>query len=331
MRLFDKEGSAPLSKVNPFIYTHNQADFNLQPVKQNKYRRDYRVEFPVGSAKYYRGGEIARGEYFEPREKGKAPLAILIHGWGDQSVLPLKLMVDGLIKRGIACFILYLPFHSSRLPENKTNLAELTDDEWFVGYQMAVTDVRQIIDWANQNSRIDNQKISIIALSLGAIVSSITMGIDRRIKAAVFITLGGNTGKIMQTNSISRFGNKYRLPQETYLQNQKNYAQYLVEVADKGFENAEPTQRTYLIDPLTYAAKLKERPVLMINALWDELFPRETSQEFQRACGCELVTFPATHAGIWIWYPLIIRKINRFLKFSLADQDTLRMIAKYKG
>jgi len=319
MKLFDKEGSTPLSDINPFIYTSGQASFNLRLVRQNKYRRDYHVEFPVVSAKYYHGGELASGEYFEPGEKGKAPLAILIHGWGDQSVLPLKWMVDGLIKRGIACFILYLPFHSSRLPKNKTNLSELTDDEWFVGYQMAVTDVRQIIDWANQNNQINHQKISIIALSLGAIVSSIAMGIDRRIKAAVFITLGGNTGKIMQTNSISRFGNKYRLPQETYLQNQRNYAKYLIEVDDKGFENVEPTQRTYLIDPLTYAAKLKGRPVLMINASWDELFPRDTSLEFQRACGCELVTFPATHAGIWIWYPLITRNINRFLKTSLAD------------
>ena len=120
MRLFDKEGSTPLSDINPFIYTSCWASFNLRLVRQNKYRRDYHVEFPVVSAKYYHGGELAWGEYFEPGEKGKAPLAILIRGWGDQSVLPLKWMVDGLIKRGIACFILYLPFHSSRLPENKT-------------------------------------------------------------------------------------------------------------------------------------------------------------------------------------------------------------------
>lgn len=308
-----------MSDINPFQYTAGQPDFKLRLVKQNRHYRHYRVDFSVVSTNYYPGSVIARGEYFEPREKGYAPLTILMHGWGDHSVLPLRWMVTGLTTRGIACFILYLPFHSSRLPKNKTSLSQLTDDEWFIGYQMAVTDVRQIIDWANQNGQINSQQINIIALSLGAIVGSIVMGIDSRIKAGVFITHGGNTGKIMQLSSVSRFGNKYRLQKETYQQNQRDYTDYLTQVNDKGFENVEPKQRTYLIDPLTYAPMLKGRPVLMINALWDELFPRDTSREFQRACECKLVSYPANHAGIWIWYPLIVRQISRFLKSSLPD------------
>ena len=304
-----------MSDVNPFLYTAGPVNFNLQLVKQNKHRRHYLVDFPVVSASYYIGSEIARGEYFEPVGKENVSLVILLHGWGDHSVLPFKLMVDGLIKKGIAGFILYLPFHTSRLPINRTSLSQLTPDEWFTGYQMAVTDVRRIIDWASQNNHIDNQQISIIALSLGAIVASIAMGIDPRIKAGVLIAHGGNTGKIMQTNSVSRFGNKYRIPSKDYQMNQKNYANYLVEVAQKGFENVPPSQRTYLIDPLTYAPMLKGRPLLMINALWDEIFPQESSANFRKACGeCEQVILPAWHASIWIWYPIIVHRINKFLK-----------------
>jgi cephalosporin-C deacetylase-like acetyl esterase len=227
-------------------------------------------------------------------------------------------MVAGLIQKGMACFILYLPFHASRLPaEMKSRLAHLTPDEWFTGYQMAVTDVRRIVDWASQNGHNDKRQITVIGLSLGAFVSSIAMGIDPRIKAGVFIVHGGNSGKIMQTNSVSRFGKQYRLPNNEYQENQKNYADYLVEVTTKGFENVEPAQRAYLIDPLTYAPMLKGHPVLMINALWDEIIPQEASQEFRQACECDRVTFPATHASIWIWYPLIMNRINRFLKSSL--------------
>ena len=308
-----------MSDINPFLYSADQPAFNLRLVKQNKHWRHYLVDFPVVSTNRFPGGEVARGEYFEPAQKNNTPLAILIHGWGDHSVLPFKWMADGLIKKGIACFILYLPFHASRLPdEMKPRLARLTPDEWFTVYQMAVTDVRRIVDWASQNSHADSRQISVIALSLGSIVGSIAMGIDPRIKAGVFIGHGGNTGKMMQTNSVSRFGKQYRLPTDEYQENQKNYADYLVEVANKGFENVEPAKRTYLIDPLTYAPMLKGRPVLMINAQWDEIFPRETSLDFWKACGkCDRVTFPATHASIWIWYPLIIRRINRFLKSSL--------------
>ena len=308
-----------MSAINPFLYTAGPADFNLRLVKQNKHWRHYQVDFPVVAANCYPGGEIARGEYFEPINKNHAPLAILLHGWGDHSVLPFKWILAGLIRRGHTCFILFLPFHLSRLPaEMKSHLSNLTPDEWFTGYQMAVTDVRRVVDWATQNGLDNKRNVSVIGLSLGAVVASIAMGIDPRIKAGVFLVHGGNTGKMMQTNSISRFGKKYRVPDKEYRENQKNYASYLAEVANKGFENVTPTQRTYLIDPLTYASMLKGRSVLMINARWDEFFPQEASLEFWKACGkCERVIFPATHASIWIWYPLILRRINRFLKSSL--------------
>ncbi len=270
-----------MSDINPFSYTAGPADFNLRLVKQNKQWRHYLVDFPVVSANHYPGTETALGEYFEPTRKNNVPLAILIHGWGDHSVFPFKWMVAGLIRKGMACFILYLPFHNSRLPDKmKSRLSHLTQDEWFTGYQMAVTDVRRIIDWAGQNEHINSRQITIICLSLGAIVGSIAMGIDPRIKAGVFIGHGGNTGKMMQTNSVSRFGNKYRLPDKEYQENQKNYAAYLAEVATQGFENVEPAKRTYFIDPLTFAPMLQGRSVLMINARWDEIFPEATSLDF---------------------------------------------------
>ena len=308
-----------MSDINPFLYPVNTPAFNLRLIKQNNHWRHYLIDFPVVSAKHFPGAETARGEYFEPTQKNNVPLVILLHGWGDYSVLPFKWMVAGLIRKGIACFILYQPFHTARLPEEmKSRISHLTQDEWFTGYQMAVTDVRCIIDWAGQNEHINSRQITIIGLSLGAIVGSIAMGIDPRVKAGVFIAHGGNTGKMMQTNSVSRFGRRYRLPDKEYQANQKNYAHYLVEVANKGFENVAPAKRTYLIDPLTYASMLKGRAVLMINAQWDEIFPHETSLDFWRACGrCDRVVVPATHAGIWIWYPLIVLRINKFLRSAL--------------
>jgi len=311
-----------LSEINPFLYTAGPVDFNLQLNKQNNYWRHYRVDFPVAATNYFPGGKIARGEYFEPIGIKNVPLVIMIHGWGDRSILPLKWMIDGLVKRGNACFVLYLPFHTNSLPpEMKTRLSRLTQDEWFTGYQTAVTDVRRILDWAGENKKINRNQISLISLSLGAIVGSIAMGIDTRIKAGVFIVHGGNTGKIMQTNGVSKFSNKYRLPLNIYQENQKNYANYLYEVRQKGIDNVLPAQRNYLIDPLTYAPMLKGRQVLMINARWDEIFPRESSADFRQACGgCEQIVLPASHTGVWIWYPIIVHRINQFLVLSYHNR-----------
>jgi predicted dienelactone hydrolase len=159
-----------LSAINPFLYTAGPADFNLRLVKQTKHWRHYQVDFPVVSANCYPGGEVARGEYFEPVHKEHAPLLILIHGWGN-SVLPFRWMLPGLMRRGFACFILFLPFHPSRLlAEMKSHLSNLTPDEWFTFYQIAVTDVRHIIDWTTQNGLANQRQISVIGLSLGGVV-----------------------------------------------------------------------------------------------------------------------------------------------------------------
>ena len=305
-----------MSEINPFQYTAGPADFNLKIIKQNNHWRHYQVDFPVAASNYFPGGEIARGEYFEPIGIKNVPLVIMIHGWGDRSVLPLKWMIDGMIKRGTACFIVYLPFHTNSLPpEMKPRLSRLTQDEWFTVYQMAVTDVRRILDWAGENEVINSNQISVISLSLGAIVGSIAMGIDTRIKAGVFIVHGGNTGKIMQTNIVSKFSRKYRVALNIYQKNQKNYANYLDELGKNGLDNVHPEQRNYLIDPLTYAPMLKGRQVLMINARWDEIFPQESSTEFREVCGgCEKIVLPASHASIWICYPIIVHRINKFLE-----------------
>jgi predicted esterase len=307
-----------LSEINPFRYTAGALGFNLKLIKQNKYWRHYQVDFPVVTANRFPNGDIAHGEYIEPIGKENVPLVIMIHGWGGHSVIPFKWMVAGLVKRGFACFILFLPFHIRSLPpEMKSKLSHLTPEEWFTGYQVAVTDVMRIIDWAEQNKGINKTQISLITLSLGAIVGSIAMGLDKRIKAGVFMVHGGNTGKIMQTNSVSRFGKQFRQSPDIYVEKQKKYLNYLDEIALKGFDNVLPAQNTYLIDPLTYAPMLKGRQILMINARWDEIFPSESSADFQSACGrCKRVVLPASHASIWIWYPIIVHRINKFLELT---------------
>lgn len=310
-----------MSQVNPFLYEEGQPDFNMRLVKGNKHWRHYKVDFPVVSKSVYPGGETAKGEYLEPLRKENAPLVILIHGWGDHSVLPFKWMADGFLKRGFACFILYLPFHASRLPdEMKPRLQHLTQDEWFTGYQMAVTDVGQIVDWATGNSHSGKRQVGVVSLSLGSFVSSIAMGLDSRIKAGVFIVHGGNSRKIMQLSRMSNFRKEYKRPDQEYEEILVNYSKYLEDVGAQGFENVVPDRRDYLIDPLTYARMLRNRSVLMINARWDEMIPRESSSDFKQAVGdgCEQVWFPATHASIWVYYPLIVRKINKFLEDSLA-------------
>ena len=61
---------------------------------------------------------------------------------------------------------------------------------------------------------------------------------------------------------------------------QESYEQYLAEVAEKGFENVTPPRKSSLTDPMAFAYRLRQHPVLMINARWDTAIPKEATLDF---------------------------------------------------
>ena len=145
------------------------------------------------------------------------------------------------------------------------------------------------------------------------------MGIDERIKAGVFVTTGGNAEVITWTNKVKAIRKGATCTQAECRDIHSHYPLYLAEVANNGFENVIPVKECFLNDPLTFASYLRERPVLMLNALWDEVVPRKATVDFWKRCDKPpIVWLPASHATIWLWYPLISRKIVRFLRATFG-------------
>ena len=297
--------------MNPYDYPSVKPCFSLH---LNETARDwwhYRVKFPIVPSECYRENNVTHGEYFQPRDGGNGTLAILIHGWGDRSVVPCKLLAKDLVKRGIACFILYMVFRSSRMPqEMKKKGHHLAPEEWFEGYRLSVIDVRQIIDWAASRGEINEEQIAVIGISLGGFVSAISMGVDKRVGAGVFLLTGGN-----YENPVWAKKGRNNHKEAEYLEAQNYYARYLAEVTEKGFENAIPVKRSYLTDPVTFASYIRERPVMMYNARWDIMIPKEATLDLWNVCGRpEIKWFPTGHATLWLLYPFVRKGIVDFLR-----------------
>jgi cephalosporin-C deacetylase-like acetyl esterase len=304
--------------MNPYDYARVTPRFSLYL----KETADNYLHYTVGFLSTYQARRqehrIVLGEYFQPRQAGKSPLVILLHGMGDYSVIPCKLLARSLVKKGIACFILYLVVHSRRMPEiKKRQFTSLTPEEWFENYRISVIDVCQVIDWAVGRDEIDGEKTAILGISFGGFISAIAMGIDERIKSGVFIVMGGNGEKIARQSKWNSIRKEYKRTAAEYNHVQKSYRRYLAAVDENGFENVTPARDSFLTDPMTFAYRLRRRRVLMINALWDEAIPREAALEFWETCGQPTIRwFPATHATIWLWYPFINRAIFDFLNSS---------------
>lgn len=306
--------------MNPYDYRSNdKPEVKLSLKKTTSDYQQYSVEFLSAFGTDYPENSIVKGEYYQPKVEHKTPLAILVHGMGDHSVVPCRLIARTLLKQGIACFILYLTIHSKRLPKAvRSHFPYLTSDEWFQSYQISVIDIRQIVDWAFLRDELDESRIVTLGISFGGFVSAIAMGVDTRISAGVFIVTGANSSKMNWLSKAGIYRKRYPQTELEYWETQGAYIDYLAEVSEKGFENIIPVRQSFLTDPLTFASYLKDRPVLMINARWDRYIPRETTIEFWLACGQPPIKWiPAGHSSIWFQYPTIRKQIVSFLKIYI--------------
>jgi predicted esterase len=301
-----------------YDYTSNNDPFNLKLIASSRKWQRYSVEFPTAFPTTYPVLGAGHGDYFQPSGVKSTPLVILLHGIGDRSIIPCKFLARALVNQGIATFILYLPVHTKRMtPDMKRRFPRLTNEEWAEDYRISVVNVRQIIDWAERQADIDNRHIGLIGISFGGFISAITMGIDKRISSSALIVMGGNSAKISQLSRLRSTRRRYGLPEEQYRQLQDTYAKYLDEVAQRGLDNVTPPITSFLTDSLTYASFLRDRWVYMVNALWDEAVPREATLDFWEASGKPGITWlPTAHASVWLWYPLIRRKISGFFQRS---------------
>lgn len=302
--------------MNPYSYENSIQEAKLCLKRDTPKLLHYSVQFQSAIDTGYPENSIVKGELYLPKIEHEAPLAILVHGIGDYSIIPCKLLARSLLKQGIACFIPYLTIHSKRIPRAmRAHLPYLTPDEWFKSYQVSVIDIRQVVDWAYTREELDTQRVVATGISFGGFASAIAMGIDKRIKAGVFIVTGGNSNKISWLSRASQYRKRYQRTEAEHMGIQYSYAKYLEKISEKGFENVAPDNQSFLTDPLTFASDLKGRPILMINALWDKYIPREAVIDLWQACGQPTIKWiPAGHSSIWLWYPTIRRSITAFLK-----------------
>jgi len=302
--------------MNPYTYEQSTQEVKLYLNKSSSKLLHYSVQFRSAIDTGYRENSLVTGEFYQPKLEHKAPLAILVHGVGDYSVIPCKLLARSLLKQGIACFIPYLTIHSRRIPAAmRANLPSLTPEQWFQIYRVSVVDIRQVLDWASTRAGLDTQRVFAVGISFGGFVSAIAMGIDKRIKAGVFIVTGGNSNKISWLSKDNQYRKQYQRTEDEHLEIQRRYAKYLKDISEKGFENVTVDNQSFLTDPLTFAGDLKGRPIQMINALHDKYIPREAVIDLWQACGQPQIKWIRSgHTSIWLWYPAIRKSITVFLK-----------------
>ncbi|MFC1948520.1 alpha/beta hydrolase family protein [Chloroflexota bacterium] len=301
--------------MNPYIYESSPDSGEIQLKKETRHYLQYKVRLKNPLDIVHSENEVIPGDYYLPKSGENHPLMILVHGMGDYSRIPCSLLARKLVKQNIACFVPYLTIHSKRLPKAyKADMPYLTPQQWFEVYRISIVDIRRIIDWASGRDEIKPEKIYIAGISFGGFVSSISMGVDDRIKAGILIVTGGNANKISWLSESNQYRNKYPRSESEHNLVLEKYRRYLENVDKHGFDNVEAEDISFYSDPLTFAGVLRDRPVLMINAEKDKYLHKETVIELWEALGKPPIKWlPAGHVTIWFQYSSIYRAISEFL------------------
>jgi len=251
------------------------------------------------------------------------PFLIFLHGFStkNEKLNNYYNFINKILNDDIACLFVNLPFHLNRKPSNETSGGRLIyydDMDTLLFFHQCVVDVRKSIDVIK--NILSPEEVNICGISLGSIVSIITMAVEDRINKGIFIVGGGNWEEI-HWKGILKFilkGNcaggdiitrekchQYYLNFPEFLKKVKSVSpgKFTTEVSEISELRNLCTKKCYLCDPLTFAHRINPQKVLMINSKIDHYFSRKSTSMLWEELGK-----PEIH---WYNYPHFSTILNK--------------------
>jgi dienelactone hydrolase len=238
----------------------------------------YHLTFPSPYKSPYAENNTVHAEYYRPKGKGPFPCVIVLDiTGGDQS---LSRMIAGhLAQNQIAGLFVQMAYYGPRKPHGK-NIRFLSTNvqRTFNAIQQTVLDLRLATAWMAARPEIDARRLGILGTSLGSFMAALTAEMEPRLKR-VAVLLGGG-------GFVDGYWDhpKVKSLRETF----------------EAFGGTKETVAKLLapIDPITCAANLKDRQVLILAGKRDDIVPPRMAEALWKASGRQrIVWYNCTHYG----------------------------------
>jgi dienelactone hydrolase len=222
-------------------------------------------------------------EYYRPKGRGPYPGVIVLDiTAGDQSLS--RMIATHLASRGIAALFVQMAYYGPRRPagSNKrmitTNYVESMDN-----VRQTVLDIREATAWLESRPEIDAKRLGVLGTSLGSFMGTLAAEMEPKLKR-VAVLLGG--GGVVDAYYDDPRAAKYRRLWEL-LGGSKEVLKKMIAPAD----------------PLTCAANLRDRQVLMIAGKRDEIvFPKMAEALWEASGKQKIVWYDCTHYGAALYF-----------------------------
>jgi len=273
-------------------------------------------------------------DYFKDYKKD-TPILFFLHGFSTKKdkLKNYYKFIENILGLNTACLFINLPFHLNRKPLDETSggrLIYFDDADTLLFFHQCVVDVRKAVDIVEKI--ISPNEINICGISLGSIVSVISMSADKRINKGILI-VGGGSWEEIHWRGISRFILKGNCAGVENISRKKcgifysNFPKFLEEAKSlnsdnflmeiNNNENLQKlcTKKCYLCDPLLFAGKIDSQKVMMINSRMDHYFSKKSSVMLWEELGRpEIHWFNYLHFSRILNKKLILKNIALFLK-----------------
>ena len=280
---------------NPELFyskSDKMPDFTLTGVVDIEGIEIVDVKFPSPVQTKHAENDIVHGLYFKAAGKRDFATVILLHGWGRSNLWKEKKIAIGLAKNNINCFILKLPYHFERTPEDTwSGEYAITGDilRTVEGTRQLVIEVRTVSTWLRRQV----EKVVISGISLGGMMAHLAMAAEA-FDAGITILAGGNNAGIIWEGIATRSVKD--------------------DLINAGFTREQTSHIYQIINPCIMAKHNKTKNLLMINGLYDEVMPRRFTMELWEALGRPRIKwYPCAHVTSVLFVKNIIKDMIRFI------------------
>jgi dienelactone hydrolase len=250
----------------------------------------YRLRFPSPVTSPHPENNTVHADYYRPRGPGPFPCVIVLDiTGGDQSIS--RIISARLAQEHIAALFVQMAYYGPRRPPGSKLRLLTTDIHHTVGaIRQTVLDLRRATAWMASRPEIDSRNLGILGTSLGSFIGSVTAEMEPRL-SRVAILLGG--GGLVDAYYDDPRAKAARAVWEVLGGSRKKLAEMLAPV-----------------DPLTCAANLKDRKVLMLAAKRDEIVPPKMAEAMWKASGKQkIVWYDCTHYGAALYVVPALRQV----------------------
>jgi dienelactone hydrolase len=238
----------------------------------------HRVRFPSAVKTKTPENNTVHAEYYRPEGKGPFPAVIILDVTAGNQMLS-RHMANHFARHGVAGLFVQMAYYGPRRPPgSKLRLLSPNIKQTTEAVTQTVLDLRLATSWLESRPEIDGKKLGIVGTSLGSFLAALTGQMEPRL-GRVAVLLGGG-GFI------------------------DGYADHpLARPWLKLYENLGGTREALKkaiapIDPITNAALLKKRDLLIIAASRDDVVPPSMARRLWEAGGKQkIVWYDATHVG----------------------------------